>query len=423
MNNQVCTILGSQWGDEGKGKLVDILAADYDIVARYAGGSNAGHTIVVDGKKFAFHLIPSGILHPNTTCLIGNGVVLHLPTFFKELDSLDEKGIDYAGRLKVSDRTHLLFDFHQAVDGIREEELASEKIGTTKKGIGPCYSSKASRINLRVGDLRFFNHFEENLTHLVENFQKQFSFEYDIKAEVERYRDYAKRLEPMIIDGVKEINTAHKAGKKILVESANATLLDLDFGTYPFVTSSNASIGGACTGLGLSPNKLDCRIGIVKAYTTRVGSGPFATELLNELGDKIRERGHEYGTTTGRPRRCGWLDTFVLQYSHMINDFTYLNVTKLDVLDEHEELKIGIGYSYKGEKLSSFPSNLEVLANVEVEYETLPGWKTDISKCQSFEKLPPAAQNYVTRIEELVGCPVKWIGVGPGREEMIEREG
>jgi adenylosuccinate synthase len=421
MNEQVCTILGSQWGDEGKGKLVDILAEEYDIVCRYAGGSNAGHTIVVDGKKFAFHLIPSGILHQDTTCLIGNGVVIHLPTFFKELDALDEKGVDYAGRMLVSDRAHLLFDFHQTVDGMREEELAGEKIGTTKKGIGPCYSSKATRIGLRVGDLRFMKHFEENLTLLLENMQKRFDFEYDIPAEIARYREFAARLEPMMIDSVSYVNQAHADGKKILVEGANATMLDLDFGTYPFVTSSSPSIGGACTGLGLSPSKLDCSVGIVKAYTTRVGAGPFATELHDELGENIRERGHEYGTTTGRPRRCGWLDTFVLKYSHMINDFTYLNVTKLDVLDELEELKIGTGYSYEGKKLDSFPANLEVLANVEVEYETMPGWKTDITKCRTWDELPEAAKNYVLRIEELVGCPVRWIGVGPQRDEMIER--
>jgi adenylosuccinate synthase len=421
MKEQVCTILGSQWGDEGKGKLVDILAEEYDIVCRYAGGSNAGHTIVVDGNKFAFHLIPSGILHQDTTCLIGNGVVIHLPTFFKELEALDEKGVDYSGRLLVSDRAHLLFDFHQTVDGMREEELAGEKIGTTKKGIGPCYSSKATRIGLRVGDLRFMKHFEENLTLLLENMQKRFDFEYDIPAELERYREFAAKLEPMIVDSVSYVNQAHADGKKVLVEGANATMLDLDFGTYPFVTSSSPSIGGACTGLGLSPDKLDCSVGIVKAYTTRVGAGPFATELHDELGENIREKGHEYGTTTGRPRRCGWLDTFVLNYSHMLNNFTYLNVTKLDVLDDLDELKIGVGYSYEGKKLDSFPANLEVLANVEVEYETMPGWKTDITKCRTFDELPEAAQNYVVRIEELVGCPVRWIGVGPQRDEMIER--
>jgi len=421
MNNQVCVVLGSQWGDEGKGKLVDILSERYDIIARCQGGSNAGHTIVVNGKKFAFHLLPSGILHPMTVCLIGNGVVLHLPTLFKELASLDEKGIEYKGRLFISDRAHLLFDYHQIVDGMQEDELAGEKIGTTKRGIGPCYSMKAQRTNLRVGDLRYMKHFSENLAKNVESIQKRYKFEYDVPAEVERYKKYAEMLEPMIVDSVAYVNDAYDAGKKILIEGANATMLDLDFGTYPFVTSSSASIGGACTGLGIAPSLIDCSVGIVKAYTTRVGSGPFPTELLDELGNQIREKGHEYGTTTGRPRRCGWLDTFVLKYTHQINRFTHLNITKLDVLSDLAEIKIGVGYSYKGQKLTHFPSNLEVLANVEVEYETMPGWQSDITKVRSFDELPEAAKKYIKRIEELVGCPIKWVGVGPGRDEMIEK--
>lgn len=421
MNQQICAILGAQWGDEGKGKLVDIMAEQFDVVCRYAGGSNAGHTIVVNGEKFAFHLIPSGILHQDTKCLIGNGVVIHLPTFFKELDMLEEKGIDYKGRMMVSDRAHLLFDFHQIVDGMREEELAGEKIGTTKKGIGPCYSSKATRIGLRVGDLRFMKHFEENLRHLVENMQKRFDFDYDIDAELAKYREYAERLEPMIVDSVHYVNDQYEQGKKILIEGANATMLDLDFGTYPFVTSSSPSIGGACTGLGIAPQKLDCSVGIVKAYTTRVGAGPFPTELHDTLGENIREKGHEYGTTTGRPRRCGWLDVVVLKYAHMINQFTHLNLTKLDVLDELPELKIATSYSYQGKKLASFPASLEVLSNVAVEYETMPGWQTDITKCRSYAELPQEAKNYIERVEQLVGCPIRWIGVGPGRDEMIEK--
>jgi adenylosuccinate synthase len=421
MKKKIWAIVGSQWGDEGKGKLVDILSEKFDIVARCQGGSNAGHTIVVEGKKFAFHLIPSGILHEKTTCVIGNGVVLHLPTFFKELDSLSEKGVQFDGRLKISDRAHLLFDFHQIVDGLREEQLAGERIGTTKKGIGPCYSSKALRINLRVGDLRFLKHFRENLKNIVEYMQKRYTFDYDLEAEMKRYEEYAVRLEPMIVDTVEYLNQAHDSGKTILVEGANATLLDLDLGTYPFVTSSNAAIGGACTGLGIAPSLINCSIGIVKAYTTRVGSGPFPTELTDALGDAIREKGREYGTTTGRPRRCGWLDTVVLKYSHMINRFDYLNVTKLDVLSEQAELKIGVGYIYKGKKLTSFPANLEVLANVEVEYETLPGWQSDITKVRSYADLPDAAKKYIERIEQLVGCPAKWVGVGPGREEMVEK--
>lgn len=423
MSAQVCTVLGSQWGDEGKGKLVDILAQQYDVVARYAGGSNAGHTIVVDGKKFAFHLLPSGLLHETATCLIGNGVVLHLPTLFKELASLDEQSISYAGRLKISDRTHLLFDCHQMVDGMREQERegGKGKIGTTKRGIGPCYSHKMTRVGIRVGDLRFFEAFEEKFRTMVADLQKRFDFEYDVDAEIETYREYAEKLLPMVVDGVHFVNLAYEEGKKILVEGANATLLDIDFGTYPYVTSSNASIGGACTGLGLSPNKLVERIGIVKAYTTRVGAGPFPTELLDTTGEQVREKGHEFGTTTGRPRRCGWLDTVVLKYAHQINDFTSINLTKLDVLDDLPELKIGVAYQYQGKLLESFPANLEVLGNVAVEYETMPGWQEDITKCRTFEELPEAAQNYVKRIEELVGCPIQWIGVGPGRDEMIER--
>jgi len=348
-------------------------------------------------------------------------VVLHLPSFFKELKKLEEQGIDYNDRLKISDRAHLLFDYHQIVDGLQEEELAGEKIGTTKKGVGPCYSSKATRIGLRVGDLRFFKHFKENLAHNVSNLQKSFNFDYDLDNEIKIYEEYAARLEPMICDTVEYINEAYAEGKKILIEGANATMLDIDFGTYPFVTSSNASIGGACTGLGISPSKIDCSIGIVKAYTTRVGSGPFPTELQDTLGERIREKGAEYGTTTGRPRRCGWFDAVVLKYTRMINDFNFLNITKLDVLSDLPELKIATAYSYKGKPLKSFPSNLEVLSNVAVEYETMPGWKKDISQCRSFEELPQAAQAYVNRIEELLGASVKWIGVGPGREEMIER--
>lgn len=418
---KITAIIGSQWGDEGKGKLVDILSQEYDIVARCQGGSNAGHTIVVNGKKFAFHLIPSGILHEKPICVIGNGLVVHLPTLFQELEKLSTQGISWEGRLKISDRAHLLFDYHQIVDAMSEEELAGEKIGTTKKGIGPCYSTKALRTNLRVGDLRFFHHFEENFAKNIESLQKRFPFSYDMRAELQRYRDYASRLEPMIIDSVAFLNESLDEGKSILIEGANATLLDIDFGTYPFVTSSNASIGGACTGLGIAPKLIQECIGIVKAYTTRVGSGPFPTELNNDLGNGLRERGHEYGTVTGRPRRCGWLDTVILNYSERINRFDSLNLTKLDVLSACDEIQIGTQYQYKGKALSSFPSSLEVLSNVEVRYETMPGWNSDISGIKKYEELPREAKAYIARIEELVNIPIRWIGVGPGRSEMIEK--
>lgn len=418
---KISAIIGSQWGDEGKGKLVDILTPSYDIVARCQGGSNAGHTIVVNAKKFAFHLIPSGVLHPRTIGVIGNGVVLHIPTLLEEMRVLQEAGINLQNRLKISDRAHLVFDYHMIVDGDRERKLGDEKIGTTKKGIGPCYSQKALRTSLRVGDLRFFKHFEENLKRNVSELQKQFAFELDLEAELKRYREYAERLSPMITDTVYFLNQSMDRGKSILIEGANGTLLDLDFGTYPFVTSSNASLGGACTGLGIPPMKIQECIGIVKAYTTRVGSGPFPTELTDTLGNLIRERGNEYGTTTGRPRRCGWLDTMVLQYSHRINHYTALNLTKFDILSGLSELKIGLAYRYQGKILDSFPAQLEVLSHVDVEYETLPGWEQDISKIRNFSDLPPAAQRYVQRVEELVGCPIRWIGVGSDREAMIDR--
>lgn len=417
----IAAIIGSQWGDEGKGKLVDILSPQYDIVARCQGGSNAGHTIVINGKKFAFHLIPSGVLHPHTIGVIGNGVVLHIPTLLEEMRVLQEAGVVINDRLKISDRAHLVFDYHMIVDGDRERKLGDEKIGTTKKGIGPCYSQKALRTSLRVGDLRFFKHFEENLKRNVSELQKQFAFEYDLEAELKRYQEYAERLSPMITDTVFFLHQAMKLGKSILIEGANGALLDLDFGTYPFVTSSNASLGGACTGLGIPPMKIQECIGIVKAYTTRVGSGPFPTELNDNLGNQIRERGNEYGTTTGRPRRCGWLDTVVLQYSHRINHYTALNLTKFDILSGIPKLKIGVEYRYQGKILDSFPAQLEVLSNVDVKYETLEGWEEDISTVRRFDQLPNAAQHYVKRIEELIGCPIRWIGVGSDRKAMIDR--
>jgi len=415
-------IIGSQWGDEGKGKLVDILSQEYDVVARCQGGANAGHTIVVGGKKIALHLIPSGILNESATCVLGNGMVIHLPTFFKEVQGLKEKGIKYEGRLFISDRAHLVFDLHQMVDAMKETELSgsNDSIGTTKKGIGPCYSSKASRGGLRVCDLFFFESFKKAFIRLVENKHKRFgNFEYDVEAELKRYQEYAELIRPFVIDSVYYLNEAFKQGKKVLIEGAQSTMLDLDFGTYPYVTSSASSVGGACTGLGVAPNKIKTQIGVVKAYTTRVGAGPFPTELFGDEGENLRKVGGEYGTTTGRPRRIGWLDVVVLRYTSMINDFTYLNLTKLDVLSHLDEIKIGVNYKYNGEIIQSFPSSLEILAKCEVVYETLPGWKCDLSTITSFDALPEAAKNYISRIESLVGVPIKWIGVGQDRASMI----
>eukprot|EP01110_Echinostelium_bisporum_P004929 TRINITY_DN22182_c0_g1_i1.p2 TRINITY_DN22182_c0_g1~~TRINITY_DN22182_c0_g1_i1.p2 ORF type:complete len:405 (-),score=116.22 TRINITY_DN22182_c0_g1_i1:1153-2367(-) len=374
-------ILGSQWGDEGKGKLVDILSARYDVVARCQGGANAGHTIVVNGKKIALHLIPSGILNVQAQCVLGNGMVIHLPTFFKELQNLSDNNVEYKGRLFVSNRAHLVFDLHQIVDGLKENELTQgmAAIGTTKKGIGPCYSSKASRSGLRVGDLENFENFELAFRRMVENKHKRFgAFEYDVEAEVAKYKEYREKLQPFIIDSVKYINEAHSAGKKILIEGAQSTMLDLDFGTYPYVTSSSSSSGGACTGLGIAPNKIGNPIGVAKAYTTRVGAGPFPTELHGDFAENLRKDGHEYGTTTGRPRRIGWIDTVVLRYTHMINNYTYLNLAKMDVLSNQKELKIGVSYKHADKDVTVFPADLKVLGQCEVVYETVPGWCVDI---------------------------------------------
>lgn len=423
---QVCAVLGSQWGDEGKGKLVDVLAQKYDVVARGQGGANAGHTIYdSDGNQYKLHLMPSGVLNPNAQCIIGNGVVVNLPSLFEEIKGLEERGICCKGRVLVSDRAHLLFDFHKEVDGLREEELAGKKIGTTKRGIGPCYSNKAIRNGIRVGDLNHPDVFAEKLARLVDENRKRFagSFDLDVEAEVAAYKEYFEELRPYIGDSVHVINQAYSEGKRILVEGANATMLDLDFGTYPYVTSSNPSIGGVCTGLGLSPHKFGCVIGVAKAYTTRVGEGPYPTELFGEMAERVREEGGEYGTTTGRPRRCGWLDVVALDYACTINGFTHLNITKLDVLSVLDEIKLGVAYKApNGDVLPAFPSDLTLLEQVEVVYETLPGWKSDISKCRAWSDLPAAAQAYVRRVEELTGVECRWIGVGPGREALITKD-
>mmetsp|Transcript_7788 Transcript_7788/g.22903 ORF Transcript_7788/g.22903 Transcript_7788/m.22903 type:complete len:541 (-) Transcript_7788:416-2038(-) len=421
-------VLGAQWGDEGKGKLVDMLSQEYDVCARVAGGSNAGHTIVVEGKKYKFHLLPSGILNEKATCVIGNGVVVHLPSFLNELDSLTSKGIDYEGRVKISDRAHLVFDFHQEVDGKLESRLGRNKIGTTKKGIGPAYASKISRNGLRVGDLKEFDFFESRFRALADHHMRSHpGLEIDVEAQLEYYRNIAGRVGDMTVDTVEYIDANFVEGKKILVEGANATMLDIDFGTYPYVTSSNPSVGSVLTGLGVSPSKIRGVYATVKAYTTRVGEGPFPTELPDEgpgsIGHHLGTVGAEWGTTTGRARRCGWLDVQQLRFSTQINGFTSVNLTKLDVLTGLDEVKIGNGYRHKGKLLSggTMPACLKVMSELEVEYETMPGWTEDITECKSFEDLPVNAQKYVLRVQELLGVPVRWIGVGPNRLATVDR--
>jgi len=420
-------VLGGQWGDEGKGKLVDILSQSYDVCARVAGGSNAGHTIVVDGKKYKFHLLPSGVLNPQSTCVIGNGVVIHLPSFLNELDNLSNMDVDHTGRVLISDRAHMVFDFHQEVDGIAETKLGRNKIGTTKKGIGPAYASKISRNGIRIGDLQNWEYFETRFRTLCTATIRAYpGLEIDVEEQLKYYKSIKERVNVMTVDTIQYTNDAYHNGQKILIEGANATMLDIDFGTYPYVTSSNPSIGSVLTGLGVSPKKVAGIYGTVKAYCTRVGEGPFPTELIPEggpecIGTHLGTVGAEFGTTTGRQRRCGWLDIPQMQYSCLINGFTAINLTKLDVLTGLEEIKLGVAYKYQGKYLKSMPACLKSYSEAEVEYEILPGWKEDISNCKNFEDLPENAQKYVLRVQELLGVPIRWVGVGPGRLEQIDR--
>ncbi|KAG9313294.1 Adenylosuccinate synthetase [Chiua virens] len=428
MPGTVTVVLGSQWGDEGKGKLVDILSAQVNVCARCAGGNNAGHTIVAPTgpdkvpTTFAFHLLPSGIVNPKCVGLIGNGVVIHLPSFFEELDALEKQGLQCSDRVFVSDRAQLVFDFHQIVDGLKEVELGGSSIGTTKRGIGPAYSGKASRSGLRVHHL--FDHatFATKFRRIVEGrFKRYGNFEYDTEGEIVRYKHLAERLRPFVVDSVAYIHDALAAKRKVLVEGANALMLDIDFGTYPYVTSSSTSIGGVCTGLGIPPKAIGTAIGVIKAYTTRVGGGPFPTEQLNDVGVHLQEVGREYGTTTGRRRRAGWLDLVVMKHSCLINGYDTLNLTKLDVLDGLSEIKVAIKYTVDGKEISHFPANLEILSNVEVVYETLAGWQTPITSAKSYEDLPENGKKYVEFIERFLSTPIEWIGIGPGRESMLRR--
>lgn len=422
-------VLGSQWGDEGKGKLVDILCDSVDVCARCQGGNNAGHTIVVKGVKYDFHMLPSGLVNPKCLNILGSGVVVHVPSFFEELENLESKGLQGRDRLFISSRAHLVFDFHQRTDKLKEAELSENKksIGTTGKGIGPTYSTKASRSGIRVHHLvsqepEAWDEFKLRYRRLVESRYKRYGeFDYDAEKELAKYETYREQLRPFVVDSVQFMQKAIADKKRILVEGANALMLDLDFGTYPYVTSSATGIGGVLTGLGIPPKHINNVYGVVKAYTTRVGEGPFPTEQLNEVGETLQDVGAEFGVTTGRKRRCGWLDLVVLKYSNAINGYTHLNITKLDVLDSFKEIKVGIAYHYKGKKLESFPEDLIELSKVEVEYKTLPGWSEDITKVTKYQDLPANAKAYLSYIEEFLDVPVKWVGVGPGRESMLEK--
>jgi len=420
---QLIYIAGGQWGDEGKGKLVDILAEKYDIIARAGGGANAGHTICFkngkESSKFVFHLLPSGVLHEGKINIIGNGTVVHIPTLLDEIHALKAAGIDVRNRLLISDRAHLLFEYHKIIDRMQEESKGDKKVGTTKRGIGPCYTDKIARRGIRAGDLLNIDRFAAKLRENAEKHMKDYGFEFDIEAEINYYKDSVELFSDMIVNTSQYLNTAYLAGKTILAEGAQGTHLDVDFGTYPYVTSSNTTSGGASTGLGIAPTKIESVIGILKAYTTRVGEGPFPTELGQMEGDMLREQGGEYGATTGRPRRCGWFDAVVAKDSIIYNGINVINLTKLDVLKGFKTVKIGVGYKLEGQELSYIPSLLEDFQNVEVVYEEMPGWNEDISGARSFKELPKNAQSYVKRLEEILGVPINFIGVGINRAEMI----
>ena len=416
-------VLGTQWGDEGKGKIVDYLAQKADVVIRSQGGNNAGHTVVADGQSFALRLLPSGILFSEKTCIIGNGVVVNPEVLLEELDGMVKKGVTIS-KLEVSTRAHVIMPYHIRIDEEDEKLRGDDKIGTTKNGIGPCYADKINRVGIRIGDLMDRDVFYQKLKTNLELKNRLFATYYNCEGfEFEeiftKYTALAERIRPYVKDTEYSANQYIKEGKKVLFEGAQATMLDLDHGTYPFVTSSNPTAGGACVGSGVGPRMMSNIIGVVKAYTTRVGAGPFPAEQSNKIGEYLRETGHEFGTVTGRSRRCGWFDSVVVRYAAMLNSLDYLAITRLDILDGLDTINICKGYMYKGIELKEYPESLNILQDVEPVYEELPGWKTDISGCKSYDELPENARYYVERISQLVGVPLGIVSVGPDRSQTI----
>jgi len=417
--------VGAQWGDEGKGKIIDVLAKKADYIVRYQGGNNAGHTIVVGKKKFILHLIPSGILHPQKKCVIGNGVVINPEALFTEIDFLKKNNISIKGRLFISDRAHVIFPFHPLIDSLREDKIKNKaKIGTTKRGIGPCYSDKMMRFGIRVCDLIDEGSLSEKLDYLLKEKNKIIKHIYkakafDFKEVFKQYCDYARRIKPYVSNTAFLLNKEIDKKKSVLFEGAQGTLLDIDHGTYPYVTSSNATVGGAITGTGIGPTKIDQVIGVVKAYTTRVGEGPMPTEFPPDLMKQIRIKGDEFGATTGRPRRCGWFDAVVVRHAAVINGLTSLAVTKLDVLDEMKTIRICTGYRYKKMVIKDFPSNTNIFSHVMPVYEEHQGWMENTKDITSIKKLPPNAKKYLKRISQLVDVPLSIISVGSKRSQII----
>lgn len=420
-------IVGAQWGDEGKGKVIDYLAAEADVVVRGQGGNNAGHTVVVGDKKYALHLIPSGILYPETINVIGNGVVFDPEGFLNEVAKLEAEGVN-TKNIKISDRAHVIFPYHKVIDALAEKARGDKMIGTTKKGIGPCYMDKVERSGIRICDLMEKDVFIEKVTAQIERkneiIEKLYGGEPVNKNEIiEKYLEYAEKIRAYVDDTTVIVYDEVKSNKKVLFEGAQGTLLDIDLGTYPYVTSSHPISGGFTIGSGIGPNMIEEVLGIAKSYTTRVGKGPFVTELDNEVGDKIRIAGNEFGTTTGRPRRCGWFDAVMVKYAARINGMTCIALMLLDVLTGFDKIKICTGYKLGDEVIDYFPASLNRLSKCEPVYEELDGWNEDISEAKSFEELPENAKKYIARIEELLELPVKIVSIGPKRSQTIVRDG
>jgi adenylosuccinate synthase len=415
-------IVGAQWGDEGKGKIVDLLTTHFDIVARYQGGHNAGHTVIVHGKKHVLHLIPSGILHAQKLCVIGNGVVVDPLALKKEIEELAASGISCRGRLFVSNRAHVILEYHRLVEKRDEERRGEARIGTTNRGIGPAYEDKMGRRGLRICDLAnpeiLKLRMEENVA-LKQLFTPSVSNSFALEKACENARLWGQELSEYFVDAGELLNQKIDEGKTVLFEGAQGTLLDVDHGTYPFVTASSATAGGACTGTGVGPTQIDGVVGVSKAYTTRVGAGPFPTELTDSIGDHIRQRGQEYGASTGRPRRCGWFDAMVVRYSRLVNGLESLAITKLDVLDDLKEIRICTGYRYKNSVLRSFPAEIQVLEQCRPEYVTMKGWNQNTAGIRDYEQLPVIAQDYLKKLTDLVQTEIAIVSTGPDRSETV----
>ncbi|MFN4226841.1 MAG: adenylosuccinate synthase [Candidatus Ratteibacteria bacterium] len=423
----VTIVLGTQWGDEGKGKVIDNLAEKFDIIARYQGGANAGHTVVVNNKKYIFHLIPSGILYPKKICVIGNGVVIDPVSLFEEIEYLKSNGIEVEGRLFIAENAHITLPYHKLLDKVEDKFRGKGQLGTTGRGIGTTYTDKFARIGIRVIDFIDEDVFIEKLRIALE--LKNYLFKEYYKEEIlkadkiyQDYKFYRQEIKKFVINAAIYLNEKIEEGKKILAEGAQGTFLDIDFGTYPYVTASNPIAGGACTGLGISPKKIEKIIGVAKAYTTRVGMGPFPTEIKDDMGEKLRKVGNEFGATTGRPRRCGWFDATLVKFACIINGIDEIILTKLDVLTGFEKIKIGVGYKYEGKIINFYPFNSKVFSNCDVIYEELEGWNEDISNVKSYKELPKNVKKYIEKIEEKIGTKITKISTGSSRGQIIEKD-